>query len=362
MSVNAVPDRLKTRDQTVRSVVRAWRRLTSPSGDRRAGPGAPTLVACSGGADSSALAIVLAGTGTRVGLAYIEHDMREPAVVAHEAARCAEMASWLSVPFYRAAVSCSGGNAEQVARVRRYASLASIAHDHDYGFVATGHHADDQMESVLLALVRGAGPASMRGISARTDVGTIVRGHGIELDDAAAEVRVVRPMLSQTRAEAERVCERVGWAWSRDETNHDESRLRAAIRHRVAPAFRSVRPDVAQNAGRYASLMVELVDLLDARVESMLTPGACDWSEDGASWRRAELAAERGIVVGAVLRAAAARLLDGEGSDDLGKRSVDPIVHAVRDVSGEARRFELGGVRVEVSKEAVRMNKREESP
>ncbi len=159
----------------------------------------------SGGADSLALLVLAVEAGCQVTVVHVDHRLRagserDADVVAEVA--CAQGAAFRVV---RAAVE-PGPNLEARARTARYAVLPSD--------VLTGHTADDQAETVLLNLLRGAG-----------------------LDGLAGMRRRNRPLLSLRRAETRALCDQLGLSPVQDETNDDLRFRRNQIRHEVMPAL-----------------------------------------------------------------------------------------------------------------------------
>ncbi|HYE02031.1 MAG TPA: tRNA lysidine(34) synthetase TilS [Phycisphaerales bacterium] len=330
--------RLSRNDPAVRRVLHAWRRLTSSPGSARVGSGAPTLVACSGGADSTALALVLAAGGARIVLGHVVHDLRPGAQAEADRDAVAALARHLGVGFCEglAAARAAGGNLEAGARRLRYAVLRGLAAEQGMGFVATAHHAGDQLESVLMGLLRGAGPRGLAGMPARR----LLRG-------PAPAVRLIRPMLRLEADEPRRLCRVAGLAWREDETNLDVSRLRSAVRHQVVPALEAVRPGAARRAAMSATLLRDAAAVVRAVAGAL--PGnagppqpVAELGRNFVGWRlaREDMRAARGIVVGEAVRLAARRL--GLGLDSLGADAVEPVVRAARDVATEPRRFGLG--------------------
>src|SRR5436309_14512587 len=138
--------------------------LAAPGGPRA---GEHLLVAVSGGPDSTALLAALAelapGHGLRLTAAHVDHGLRG-AEGAAEADAVAALATRLGVPFVRCAVTVSAGpDLEARARRARYQALARLAGEVGARRIVTGHTQDDQVETVLLRLLRGAG---RRGLGA----------------------------------------------------------------------------------------------------------------------------------------------------------------------------------------------------
>ena len=327
---------LPGRDRLVSRIVRSWRELTGgtsraiPDVDRR------TLIACSAGADSSALVLALSSATREIAVAHVVHDLRAPAEVQADLEAASELAASLHLPFVRASIqpAAEGGNAEGQARRLRYRALEGLARETACGFVATAHHADDQLETMLMALARGAGPGGLAGIA-----------HARPLGEG---VRLIRPMLSVTRADAHAICRHAKWTWREDATNRDESRVRAAIRHTVIPALERVRPGVAMRAVRAAELQAGAAELIDQAVDKLYSRASR--SDSQLTWDRRTIAQTPPIVLGGLIRRAAADLGDGCGLDRINGRTIDSIIRATRGRSGRTRVFQLHALVVTVSK------------
>ena len=216
------------RGGAVRRVVSEWRRLT--------GGGGSVVVACSGGADSSALVLALgagmgvgmrgddgSGGGHRLRVVTVRHHDRARSVTDGEIERVRALCDVVGAEFEGVEMDAGVARGEGAMRRARYALLEDAAVRAGIGFVASGHQANDQLESMLLALVRGSGVDGLRGIARRR---RIVGG---------SEVRLIRPMLGVTRVEAEAICREAGWAYAVDATNADVRRARGAVRALVAP-------------------------------------------------------------------------------------------------------------------------------
>lgn len=329
--------------KTAALIARSWRELTG---------GGPTLVACSGGADSVALLLALDAAARRdatnrraeggaagsarpeIAAAFVVHDLRPREEELADAEFVRSLCARLGVAFVMGEVTSEGGNAEGVSRERRYALLAQMAAARGMRFVATGHHADDQLETLVMALVRGSGPAGLRGVAPSRAL-----EHGVTL---------IRPMLGVTRAECQRMCRDAGVTWREDWTNGDTRRLRAALRAGPIAELVRLRPESPRRAARTAALMRDVTTLIDDAARSL--------ARANHTWTRAELRGTPGVVVAAVLRNAAGSLTGGAGLDALGERVIDPVVRAIGGKSARPRVFEWAmGVRVRVTSREVRV-------
>lgn len=359
-----MPDR---RHPFVAEVGRAWRRLTSDPRARRAGRGEPCVVACSAGCDSSALAIAMAALTRGVLIAHIQHDLRPEPDARADADAAAELARRLSLPFAHAGVRVADmpGNAEANARRARYAALERIARDRGYRFIATAHHADDQLETMLIRLLRGAGPLGMRGIMETRLLSNAPPG--------SERLRLVRPMLRLTRLGSQELCRGAGWAWREDLTNTDATRLRASLRYEVIPRIRVISPGAELRAARSAPLFADAARLIEDLAEQALAraalgpaqrddlahaptgTGLAEGEPTGLAFDRAVLAEPSIVVVGQALRLALARVSRVPRRDRHTANTLARLIHAVRDRSTEPRAFDLAGCRVVVTAHRVAM-------
>lgn len=271
-------------------------------------------------------------------IAHILHDLRpEPDSRADlEAAR--SLASSLSLPYVSAAVACRqhAGNQEAIARRERYDALVALARSHACPFIATAHHADDQLETLLMRFVRGAGPRGLSGIAPRRRL--------------APGITLIRPMLHITRADAEAICTAAGVPWVIDATNADRARLRAALRHNVIPALRAVAPGITSTAGRVAAVQRGVARELERAAANLLpqafarrsSPGGSDPGELRLS--RASLNAAPRVVAELALRRIIARA--GRAPDAISTQALGRLLAAIRGDSGETKHFEFPSVDV----------------
>jgi tRNA(Ile)-lysidine synthase len=216
--------------------------------------GGRVVVALSGGADSVALVHLLrelqSGGALRVaGLAHVNHQLRGAGADADEAF-CAAMAADLGLPFeaaradVRAIAAAEGRSIEDAARRVRYACLEQAADRLKADAIAVGHTLDDQAETFLLRLVRGAGPRGLAGIHPRAG-------------------RVVRPLLDVRRSELREYIRERGLAYREDPTNADVSIPRNRVRLGLIPYLeREFSPGIVEVLAREAAIARQDEDLL----------------------------------------------------------------------------------------------------
>jgi tRNA(Ile)-lysidine synthase len=226
------------------------------------------LVACSGGADSLALAGALAfeaaRSGHRAGGVTIDHGLQDGS--AERAAEVVRIMAGLGldpVEAVRVAVGTSGGP-EAAARDARYAALAETADRHRASVVLLGHTLDDQAETVLLGLARGSGARSLAGMPKATG-------------------RYRRPLLDLDRDLVRRACLAMGLRPWDDPHNDDAAFTRSRIRRDVLPVLeKELGPGMAAALARTARMLREDSDALDTWAERALAEAALP-QEDAAA-------------------------------------------------------------------------------
>ncbi len=213
------------------------------------------VAAVSGGSDSVALFFLLrelaaAGDLQLAGLAHLHHHIRG-AAADEDAAFCRALAARAGVAAAigdadvpalagreRLSIEVAGRKARQQFFVEALASLGGHR-------IGVAHTRDDQAETVLLRLVRGAGPAGLAGIAPRRD-------------------HLVRPLLELTRIELREYLESIGESWREDATNQDRAIPRNRIRHDILPLLRELNPRADAALARTANILRSDAELFDA--------------------------------------------------------------------------------------------------
>ena len=228
------------------------------------------LVAVSGGRDSVVLLDALHRLGARVAVAHAHFGLRgEEADADAEFVR--KLAKQHKVPFHLEHFATAAFaekekiSTQMAARALRYAWFGQLSARHGYAAVATGHHAADAAETVLLNLTRGTGLAGLHGIPAKTPLpgGSVV----------------VRPLLTATADElADYLVERQ-LAWREDASNQDTTHYRRnRLRHDVLPTLRELNPNLDQTLSLSAERVRQAEALVAERVADIsaasLTGGA----------------------------------------------------------------------------------------
>lgn len=218
---------------------RAIEQAVEQSGIVRAGES--VLIACSGGSDSVGVAAILSALAKpldlRLRLAHVNHGVRESAWQDEAVALRASAA--LGIPLTAIALKPERRD-EATLREARYDALIEAAQRYDASVVATGHNAEDQTETVLLALFRGTGPIGVAGMPARREL--------------APGVDLARPVMRFPRAEIREYVQTAGLPYSIDPTNADVSFRRNAVREALA-ALRPLFPGLDSAVARAACVI-----------------------------------------------------------------------------------------------------------
>ena len=263
-------------------------------------PGDHVVVAVSGGPDSVALLHALTGLRADYGLAltvgHVHHGLRADAD--RDAAFVTDLAARLGWPVAveRVAVAVRPGRSpETAARAARYAALDRIARRAGARRIAVAHTADDQVETVLMRLLQGAGPRGLAGIPVR-------RG------------RLVRPLLDVDRAVVLAYLADAGLAWVEDDTNRDLKMLRNRLRHETLPLLAAQGwPRIGEALRRTAAASREAVEALDA----LLAPRVAGLVRPGPGGTALELAGLRDLPPGAVKAALRLALVEVLGRPEV---------------------------------------------
>jgi len=234
------------------STVRCLCRFENLGADR------PVLAAVSGGVDSTVLLLALARLRDEGRLpgplraVHVDHAVRSDshANAAHVVDQCNRLAVPVTV---RRLPEWQGRASEDALRQARYDALLAVASDHGAGLLLTGHHADDNLETVLFRMLRGTGPRGLAGIPEARWLGA-----------GAQRVLLVRPFLRCRRSTLECVLRDLGVTAYEDSTNLDPGYARNELRLETIPALRrtlGLTLDVAlmtvASAARAANEIVE---------------------------------------------------------------------------------------------------------
>ncbi|HYU00214.1 MAG TPA: tRNA lysidine(34) synthetase TilS [Gemmatimonadales bacterium] len=282
-------------------------------------PGTAVL-AVSGGPDSVALLdlmrAVAPGRGLSLVVAHANHGIQTDSTSVAQAVRM--LAQSCGVAFELGELHLGSGATETVARRARYAWLAVVRQTHAARYLVTAHHSDDQIETILLRVLRGSGPAGLAGMPAR--------GRG----------GLVRPLLPFTRAELAAHVAKSGLPFYDDPANRDPRHLRSWVRVELLPRLAArvgsrVRADILR-LGRAAATDRRAWD----RALELVPELQLHHAADGFDVARAALCSYDKALSVALLRAAARR-----AGLVLGPRRARQLLAIAGHPSG--RRLPLGG-------------------
>ena len=223
------------------------------------------LLAVSGGADSLALAdamtLVFAGRPDRLKICHVEHGIRGDEAM-HDAELVEKFAEehQLSFVCYHEDVPeyarIKGMTIEEAARQVRYAKLVEAAQNFSAKIIVTAHQADDQAETVLWKLLRGAGSDGLSAMQVRSNLGALT---------------LLRPLLGLTREDIEAYCLARNIVYCTDSTNGDTHYTRNRIRNKLLPYLeREYNPAIRAALVREAEILAEEQEALSFCTEKYL--------------------------------------------------------------------------------------------
>ena len=223
-------------------------------------PGKMIVVGVSGGPDSLALLYLLQGQKYPLLVASFNHRLRPEAESDIEYVR--DIAASLGLAFVAgsgdvtAHAKSHGLSTEESARELRYQFLFDQARQIGAQALAVGHTADDQAETVLMHMLRGAGLSGLKGMPPK-----------IVLPVFDTEIPLVRPLLTWTRAETETYCQQHKLKPRQDPTNTDIQYFRNRLRHELLPILEQYNPQIRQTLAKTAQALQGDYDLINAMVQ-----------------------------------------------------------------------------------------------
>lgn len=219
--------------------------------------GESILMAVSGGQDSVCLAKLMLDLQPKwqwqLAIAHCDHQWRKDSEANANHVRL--LASTWNLPYFQQTTD-QPLTSEASARTWRYSSLMTLAHDHNYQIVVTGHTASDRAETLIYNLVRGSGSDGLQAITWQRP-----------LSDG---VMLVRPLLEVTRTQTADFCQRFTLPLWEDSTNHEMKYARNRIRHEVLPYLRRhLNPGVETALAQTAEILQAEVDFLEQEASSL---------------------------------------------------------------------------------------------
>jgi tRNA(Ile)-lysidine synthase len=266
-------------------------------------PGGKVIVAISGGADSLCLLRLLhqlCGPGKRypaihLHAAHLNHQLRGEASE-QDAAAVASMVSAWGLPFTGGTIDVPAlahtehRSIEDAARLARYRFLREVAQGQP---IAVAHHADDQVETLLLHYLRGSGLAGMVGMQPR-------------------QRDIIRPLLDFTHAQTVAYCQQHGIEPLEDLSNTDPAYTRNRIRHQLLPLMKSINPGFRATLLRSAAVMRSDFDYIETQIDACWPQVILTEQEDAIALQLEALAALPANLQRHLLRRVTAQLCDGQ--------------------------------------------------
>lgn len=231
------------------------------------------VVAVSGGPDSLCLLHLLwrlrtVSAGPALHVAHLDHGFRGAQSAAEADFVAQTAADWglpatierIDVP---ALIARTGQNRQAAARAVRYAFLGRVARNREAAAVVVAHQADDQAETVLLHLLRGAGPAGLRGMRPLVPWAE----WALDQSDTSAGPPLVRPLLETTRAEIEAYCASEQLAPQHDPSNTNPDYTRSRVRTELLPLLSDYNPQLLAALSRTARVCADDYDFLQTQLD-----------------------------------------------------------------------------------------------
>jgi tRNA(Ile)-lysidine synthase len=281
--------------------------------------GSTVIVALSGGADSLALAAATAFEAPKLDLraasVTVDHGLQSGSADAATAAARSAGALGLDALVVRVDVGAAGGP-EAAAREARYRRLRDAARDAGAVALLVGHTLDDQAETVLLGLARGAGATSLQGMAEAADL------DGIPL---------LRPLLGVRRATTRAACAAEGLVPWDDPHNSDSRYARVRVREKVLPVLEAeLGPGIAEALARTAAQLREDAAAFDEMIDETIED-IVEHAEAGISVSVAALAANPAALRHRIIR----HVVASEFHESLTRSQTLEVARLVTDWSGQ---------------------------
>ncbi len=222
----------------------------------------PLIVGVSGGADSLCLMDILREAGYNVIVAHFDHQLREES--AQDAAHVKSICETFSLECVvesadvRAYAKEKKRSIEEAARELRYRFLFQLAREKNAQAVAVGHTADDQIETVLMHILRGSGLNGLKGMSYRTVIETFDKN-----------IPLARPLLEISRAETVAYCAARHLDFLHDASNDSLEYKRNRIRHELIPLLETFNPQIKSALMRLSQNARDDLQILDSLEDSL---------------------------------------------------------------------------------------------
>lgn len=296
------------------------------------------IICCSGGADSMALLFCAQKAFDNILVVHALHDMREIDEALVDAEFVRNYCTKNNLDFEQVSINLrdldNKPGSEKEYREMRYFEISRCAKMFDFKFAATGHHADDQLETMIMKMCRGAG---LRGLA------------GISPSVCMEHVTYVRPLLDVSKESIFDICKQNNLPYIEDQTNSDESYTRNFIRAKVIPQLKQVFPNCAENSNKLSTNLLDAQKLVDKHLNLLQ-----EYETAPNEIRIEALQISNDIIIYEWLRKACKHTNSMFAVDSLNKDETQKVVEAIR--LKEKKTFMLPSkVRVKISLDTVRV-------
>jgi tRNA(Ile)-lysidine synthase len=232
----------------------------------------PVIVGLSGGADSVTLLGLLHEAGFRMEAAHLNHRLRLEAD--SDADHASKIAEKLGIPFVVESVDVAdyasehGLSIEEAARKCRYQFLFETARTRKAKFVAVAHTADDQIETILMHLIRGAGLTGIKGMTPTT-----------RLPEFDSEITLIRPILHLWRSDTEAFCRQNNLEFIVDASNTDQTFIRNRLRHSLIPDLETYNPQFKKALLRMSHSLQDDYEILNSLIDRVWADSIAEQGE-----------------------------------------------------------------------------------
>ena len=206
----------------------------------------PIVCAVSGGVDSICLLHILYNLGFKVILAHVNHNKRLESK--NEAIAMENLADSLNIPYeYFSYHYDENDNFHNDAHVARYSFFKDVCHKHNTNVIATAHHLDDQIETILIKMINGSNLYGYGGISASYEENNI---------------KIIRPLLHTNKDELYNYAKNNNLTYFEDKSNFEDEFLRNKIRHHVIPNLKEYSNDFYNKISLYSNQVKEAFNFI----------------------------------------------------------------------------------------------------
>jgi tRNA(Ile)-lysidine synthase len=217
--------------------------------------GTPILIACSGGVDSMVLLEVLVNLKYKIAVAHCNFNLRG-AESDGDAVFVEQYCLNNKIDFYYKKFDTKKYKQEQkistqmVARTLRYEWFEQIRKENGFHFIATAHHLDDQLETILLNFTKGTGVNGLKGMLPKNNF-------------------IIRPMLAVSKLDILQFATEKNIEYRTDSSNDSKDYLRNKIRHDVVPILSEINPSLIQNINSFSNYMIDAQILIEAQIKAI---------------------------------------------------------------------------------------------